>query len=106
MGTYLDILFRFNKEIFLKLMKNLFFSIIAATTTFPLAANAEYYLAFSSYKQSNSGSNQRIANYTSPSVKFVLFENLEKCEAAGQVIMSNLYMPVKFFDGKYICVEK
>ena len=86
-------------------MKKLFIPIIAAAT-FPLGANAEYYLALSTYKQSDGISKQRVATKSSPSMEFVLFENLEKCEAAGQSILSSVFMPVKFFDGKYVCVEK
>ena len=87
-------------------MKNFFVPLIAIATSFPLSVNAEYYLALSTYKQSDNASKQRAAKYSSPSMEFVVFENLEKCEAAGQTILSSIYMPVKFFDGKYVCVEK
>ena len=73
----------------------------------PTAANADYYLILQYYKQANKGSakNPRIGDGSSPGISVIPMESRSQCIAAGEDLMENMYKPVKFFDGRYRCIE-
>ena len=70
------------------------------------------YFPFQKEKSNGSGegSDRFYATVLAPqrplSIEFAVFDSLENCESAGQEIISKIYMPVKFFDGRYVCVKK
>ena len=76
---------------------------IIAFIIFPNGVSADtFYLYFGTY-QSKERTNKIEA---SPSLHALPFSSLEKCESAGEEIFKQIYKPVKFLDGKWICVEK
>ena len=84
-------------------MRKRFLISLLATFALPSAANAEiFYLYFGSY-ESKERSN-KIED--SPTLHAHLFSSLTKCEAAGKKIFEKIFKPIKFFDGRWVCVEK
>ena len=74
-----------------------------AALAFPNAVNAEgFYLYFGTYE-----SKERTAKIEdSPTLHASPFSSLTRCEAAGEKIFNEIYKPIKFFDGRWVCVEK
>ena len=70
---------------------------------FPTNVNAEgFYLYFGTYE-----SKERTGKIEdSPTLHASPFSSLTKCEAAGEKIFREIYKPIKFFDGRWVCVEK
>ena len=84
-------------------MRKRFLIYLLATFALPSAANAEiFYLYFGSY-ESKERSN-KIED--SPTLHASPFNSLARCEAAGKKIFEQIYKPIKFFDGRWVCVEK
>ena len=83
-------------------MKRLLLPLIAALAL-PTTANAEsFYLYFGTYE-----SKERTNKIeSSPSLHASSFSSLTRCEAAGEKIFNEIYKPIKYFDGRWICVEK
>ena len=83
-------------------MKRLLLPLLAALA-FPTAVSAEgFYLYFSAYE-----SKERTNKIeSSPILHSSPFSSLTRCEAAGEKIFNEIYKPIKFFDGRWICVEK
>ena len=83
-------------------MKRLIIPLLAAIAL-PNAVNAEvfylYYGTFESKERTN-----KIED--SPTLHARPFSSLAKCEAAGEKIFEKVYKPIKFFDGRWVCVEK
>ena len=70
---------------------------------FTRAVNAEpYYLYWSTFDGSANG----LVVQEDPSLHSNLFSSLSKCKAAGEKIANEIYKPIKFFDGRWTCVEK
>ena len=83
-------------------MKRLLLPLISALAL-PVAANAEsFYLYFGTY-ESKERTNKIEA---SPTLHARVFSNYTRCIAAGEKIFNEIYKPVKYFDGKWTCVEK
>ncbi len=83
-------------------MKRLLFSLIALFAL-PTGVSAEsFYLYFGTYKSAERPNKV----YYNPSLHASSFSSLSKCEAAGKKIFNEIYKPIKFFDGRWICVEK
>ena len=83
-------------------MKN-FLTLIFIFIVFPTNVSAEvfylYYGTFESKERTN-----KIED--SPTLHARPFNSLTKCEAAGKKIFEQIYKPIKFFDGRWVCVEK
>ena len=74
-----------------------------AAIAFPTYVSAEgFYLYFSTYESKERTS--RIED--SPNLHASPFISLTRCEAAGEKIFNEIYKPIKFFDGRWVCVEK
>ena len=83
-------------------MKRLLLPLLAALA-FPTSIRAEsFYLYFGTY-ESKERTNKIEA---SPTLHARSFSSLTRCEAAGEKIFNEIYKPIKFFDGRWICVEK
>ncbi len=84
-------------------MRKRFLISLLATFAIPSAVNAEvFYLYFSTYESKERTS--RIED--SPNLHASPFSSLNRCEAAGKKIFEEIYKPIKFFDGRWVCVEK
>ena len=84
-------------------MKNLLSVALTSLCLFPLSVKAEtFYLFFSTY-QSKERTNKI---ESSPSLHSRSFSSFTSCEAAGAKIFNEIYKPIKYFDGRWICVEK
>jgi hypothetical protein len=83
-------------------MKSLLIPLLAVLAL-PTAVNAEgFYLYFGTYE-----SKERTGKIEdSPTLHASPFSSLTRCEAAGEKIFSEIYKPIKFFDGRWVCVEK
>ena len=69
----------------------------------PTAAKAEgFYLYFGTY-ESKERKNKIEAT---PSLHASSFSSMKRCEAAGEKIFNEIYKPFKYFDGRWIRVEK
>ncbi len=88
-------------------MKRLLLLALTAGLISPIAANASHYLVLQYYKQANKGSarNPRVADYSSPGITVIPMESRSQCITAGEELMESMYKPVKFFDGRYRCIE-
>jgi hypothetical protein len=83
-------------------MRKLLIPLLAAIA-FPSYAGAEgFYLYFGTYESKERTS--RIED--SPTLHASPFSSLTRCEAAGEKIFNHIYKPIKFFDGRWVCVEK
>ena len=70
---------------------------------FPTDVKADgFYLYFGTYESKERTS--RIED--SPTLHSSPFSSLTRCEAAGEKILNEIYKPIKFFDGRWVCVEK
>ena len=84
-------------------MRKRFLISLLATIALPSAVNAEiFYLYFGTYESKER--TNRIEE--SPSLHASPFSSLTRCEAAGEKIFEQIYKPIKFFDGRWVCVEK
>tara|TARA_A100001388_G_scaffold226054_1_gene177180 strand:- start:193 stop:516 length:324 start_codon:yes stop_codon:yes gene_type:complete len=80
-----------------------FLIILLAVSGLPTAVNAEtFYLYFGTYESKERAT--RIED--NPTLHASPFSSLTRCEAAGKKIFEQIYKPIKFFDGKWVCVEK
>ncbi len=83
-------------------MKRFLIPLLAAIAL-PSAVNAEsFYLYFGTYESKER--TNRIEE--SPSLHASPFSSLTRCEAAGEKIFEQIYKPIKFFDGRWVCVKK
>ena len=62
----------------------------------------EFYLYFGTYE--SGGRTNKLGS--SPSLHSRSFNNYTRCTAAGEKIFNEIYKPIKFFDGRWTCVEK
>ena len=62
----------------------------------------EFYLYYGTYESKER--TNKIED--SPTLHAHLFSSLNKCEAAGKKIFEKIFKPIKFFDGRWVCVEK
>ena len=77
--------------------------LLLASIALPIAVNAEgFYLYFGTYESKER--NNKIED--SPTLHASPFSSLTRCEAAGEKIFNHIYKPIKFFDGRWVCVEK
>ena len=84
-------------------MRRFLFLAIGSCFFLPTAAYAEgFYLYFSTY-ESKERTNKIEA---SPTLHASVFSSMTRCEAAGEKIFNEIYKPIKYFDGRWICVEK
>ena len=80
-----------------------FLILLITVIVFPPNVIAEdFYLYYATY-ESKERTNKIEDN---PTLHARPFSSLTKCEAAGKKIFANLYEPIKFFDGRWVCVEK
>ena len=80
-----------------------FLILLITVIGFPTNVNAEdFYLYYGTYESKER--TNKIED--SPTLHARPFSSLTKCEAAGTKIFENLYEPIKFFDGRWVCVEK
>ena len=83
-------------------MKKFLVSILGLISI-PTAVNSEsFYLYFGTYESKERTT--RIED--SPTLHASPFSSLTRCEAAGEKIFNQIYKPIKFFDGRWVCVEK
>ncbi len=83
-------------------MKRLPLSLLSALVL-PISVSAEsFYLYFSTYESKDRTNKIE----SSPTLHASPFSSLTRCEAAGRKIFNEIYKPIKFFDGRWICVEK
>ncbi len=83
-------------------MKKLLLPLLASIAL-PIAVNAEsFYLYFGTFESKERST--RIED--SPTLHASPFSSLTRCEAAGEKIFEQIYKPIKFFDGRWVCVEK
>ena len=83
-------------------MKKLLLPLLASIAL-PIAVNAEsFYLYFGTFESKERAT--RIED--SPTLHSSPFSSLTRCEAAGEKIFNEIYKPIKFFDGRWVCVEK
>ena len=76
---------------------------LLAYIALPTAVNAEsFYLYFGTYESKERAT--RIED--NPTLHASPFSSLTRCEAAGEKIFNEIYKLVKFFDGRWVCVEK
>tara|TARA_Y100000994_G_scaffold7658_1_gene6630 strand:- start:190 stop:441 length:252 start_codon:yes stop_codon:yes gene_type:complete len=76
---------------------------LLASIALPIAVNAEsFYLYFGTFESKERST--RIED--SPTLHASPFSSLTRCEAAGEKIFEQIYKPIKFFDGRWVCVEK
>ena len=74
-----------------------------ASIALPIAVNAEsFYLYFGTFESKERAT--RIED--NPTLHASPFSSLTRCEAAGEKIFEQIYKPIKFFDGRWVCVEK
>ena len=84
-------------------MKNFLSFAFSAIFLVPISVKAEnFYLFFGTY-ESKQRTNKIEAN---PTLHASTFNSYTKCEAAGKKIFNEIYKPIKFFDGRWTCVEK
>jgi len=77
--------------------------LLLASIALPIAVNAEgFYLYFGTFESKERAT--RIED--SPTLHASPFSSLTRCEAAGEKIFEQIYKPIKFFDGRWVCVEK
>ena len=83
-------------------MSKLLITLLVAIA-FPTVVSADdFYLYFGTYESRERTS--RIED--SPTLHASPFSSLTKCEEAGKKIFNEIYKPIKFFDGRWVCVEK
>ena len=70
---------------------------------FPNNVSAEVFYLYYGIFESQEGAN-KIED--SPTLHARSFSSLAKCEAAGGKIFEKVYKPIKFFDGRWVFVEK
>tara|TARA_A100001388_G_C28619260_1_gene426794 strand:+ start:399 stop:650 length:252 start_codon:yes stop_codon:yes gene_type:complete len=76
---------------------------LLAAISLPTAVNAEsFYLYFGTYESKERS--KKVED--SPTLQASPFSSLARCEAAGEKIFNEIYKPIKFFDGRWVCVEK
>jgi hypothetical protein len=84
-------------------MRKRFLIPLLAALALPAAVNAEsFYLYFGTFESKERAT--RIED--SPTLHASPFSSLTRCEAAGKKIFEQIYKPIKFFDGRWVCVEK
>ena len=84
-------------------MHRFLFLALGIGLVFPTAINAEvFYLYFGTY-ETKARTNKIEAT---PTLHASSFSSLTRCEAAGEKIFNEIYKPIKYFDGRWICVEK
>ena len=84
-------------------MRRFLFLAIGISFLLPTAAYAEgFYLYFGTY-ESRERQNKIEAT---PTLHSSVFSSMTRCEAAGEKIYNEIYKPIKYFDGRWICVEK
>ena len=84
-------------------MRRFLFLAIGSCFFLPTAAYAEgFYLYFGTY-ESKSRINKIEAT---PTLHSSVFSSMTRCESAGEKIFNEIYKPIKYFDGRWICVEK
>ena len=80
-----------------------FLTLFVILIGFPTNLSAEvFYLYYGTY-ESKERTNRIEDN---PSLHARPFSSLTKCEAAGRKIFEQVFKPIKFFDGRWVCVEK
>ena len=85
------------------LMRRFLFLALGMGLLLPTAVKAEgFYLYFGTY-ETKARSNKIEAT---PSLHASSFTSLTRCEEAGEKIFNEIYKPIKFFDGRWTCVEK
>ena len=83
-------------------MKKLILPLLASIAL-PISVSAEsFYLYFGTFESKERAT--RIED--SPTLHASPFSSLTRCEAAGKKIFEQIYKPIKFFDGRWVCVEK
>ena len=65
-------------------------------------SSESFYLYFGTYESKERAN--KIED--SPTLHARSFSSLIKCEAAGKKIYDKIFKPIKFFDGRWVCVEK
>ena len=86
-------------------MRRFLFLALIAGLLAPTAVIAEtFYLYWGTFLAKEAGG--RASRYGSTHLHSSPFDSLESCESAGQRILSEIYMPIKYFDGRYVCVKK
>ena len=84
-------------------MRKKFLIFLLPIFALPSAVTAEsFYLYFGTYESKER--TNRIEE--SPTLHASPFSSLTRCEAAGEKIFEQIYKPIKFFDGRWVCVEK
>ena len=85
------------------LMRRFLFLTLGMGLLLPTAINAEgFYLYFSTYETKDRTNKVE----ATPSLHSSPFSSLTRCEEAGEKIFNEIYKPIKFFDGRWTCVEK
>ena len=85
------------------LMRRFLFLTFGMGLLLPTTVNAEgFYLYFGTY-ESKDRANKIEAT---PSLHASSFSSLTRCEEAGEKIFNEIYKPIKYFDGRWTCVEK
>ncbi len=72
--------------------------------SFPLEANASYWLVIGSYRQ-GPGARPQVSGITSPSIYAIPMKSLAACEKAGKKITDTIYKPVWMLDNRWICIN-
>ena len=82
------------------------FFLTFALTSFclsPITVQAEsFYLFFGTYESKD----RKNKIEASPTLHASSFSSYSRCEAAGEKIFNEIYKQIKFFDGRWTCVEK
>ncbi len=84
-------------------MRNFLPVALATFCLVPVSVQAEtFYLFFGTYE-----SKDRVNKIeASPTLHASTFSSYTRCEAAGEKIFNEIYKPIKYFDGRWTCVEK
>ena len=84
-------------------MRRFFLLAIGSCFLLPTAAYAEgFYLYFGTF-ESKERTNEIEG---SPTLHASVFSLMTRCLAAGEKIFNEIYKPIKYFDCRWICVEK
>ena len=83
-------------------MKQLFLLLLTAILLPVSSFAGDFYLYYGTYESKER--TNKIED--SPTLHAHLFSSLTKCEAAGKKIFEKIFKPIKFFDGRWVCVEK
>ena len=83
-------------------MKRFLILLIIIISFPPNVIAEEFYLYYGTYESKER--TNKIED--SPTLHAHLFSSLTKCEAAGEKIFEKIFKPIKFFDGRWVCVEK